>query len=68
MAFIMYKMGKIPSKCENHSQKKIIIRNGNKNRGRWDFPGGAVVKKPPANAGDPGSSPGPEGSLVPWCP
>ena len=25
-----------------------------------DFPGGAVVKNPPANAGDTGSSPGPE--------
>ena len=24
-----------------------------------DFPGGAVVKNPPANAGDRGSSPGP---------
>ena len=27
---------------------------------RWDFPGGAVVKNLPANAGDTGSSPGPE--------
>ena len=26
---------------------------------RRDFPGGAVVKNPPANAGDTGSSPGP---------
>ena len=24
----------------------------------WGFPGGAVVKHPPANAGDTGSSPG----------
>ena len=24
----------------------------------WGFPGGAVVKNPPANAGDMGSSPG----------
>ena len=24
----------------------------------WDFPGGAVVKNPPANGGDMGSSPG----------
>ena len=24
----------------------------------WDFPGGAVVKNLPANAGDTGSSPG----------
>ena len=27
-------------------------------RGAWDFPGGAVVKNPPANAGDTGLSPG----------
>ena len=25
----------------------------------WDFPGGAVVKNPPASAGDMDSSPGP---------
>ena len=25
----------------------------------WGFPGGAVVKNPPASAGDMGSSPGP---------
>ena len=29
------------------------------------FPGGAVVKNPPANAGDTGSSPGPGGSHMP---
>ena len=27
-----------------------------------DFPGGTVVKDPPANAGDTGLIPGPEGS------
>ena len=38
---------------------------------RWEkifdmgFPGGAVVKNPPANAGDTGSSPGPGRSHVP---
>ena len=33
---------------------------------RWrDFPGGAVVKNPPANAGDMGSSPGPGRSHMP---
>ena len=32
----------------------------------WDFPGGAVVKNPPANAGDMGSSPGPRRSHMPW--
>ena len=31
-----------------------------------DFPGGAVVKNPPANAGDMGSSPGRGNSHMPW--
>ena len=31
-----------------------------------DFPGGTVVKNPPANAGDTGSSPGPGRSHVHW--
>ena len=31
----------------------------------WDFPGGAVVKNAPANAGDTGSSPGPGRSHMP---
>ena len=31
-----------------------------------DFPGGAVVKNPPANAGDTGSSPGWGRSHMPW--
>ena len=31
-----------------------------------DFPGGAVVKNPPANAGDKGLSPGPGRSHMPW--
>ena len=30
------------------------------------FPGGAVVKNLPANAGDTGSSPGPGGSHMSW--
>ena len=30
-----------------------------------DFPGGTVVKNPPANAGDTGSSPGPGRSHMP---
>ena len=30
-----------------------------------DFPGGAVVKNPPANAGDTGSRPGPGRSHMP---
>ena len=31
----------------------------------WDFPGGAVVKNPPANSGDRGSNPGPGISHMP---
>ena len=31
-----------------------------------DFPGGTVVKNPPANAGNMGSSPGPGRSPMPW--
>ena len=31
----------------------------------WDFPCGTVVKNPPANAGDTGSSPGPGRSHMP---
>ena len=31
-----------------------------------DFPGGAVVKNPPANAGDTGSIPGRGRSYMPW--
>ena len=36
-----------------------------KDNGRG-FPGGAVVKNPPDNAGDTGSSPGPGRSHMPW--
>ena len=39
--------------------------NGIKEVRREDFPGGAVVKNPPANAGDTGSSPGPGRSHMP---
>ena len=34
----------------------------------WGFPGGSVVKNPPADAGDTCSIPGPEGSQVPMLP
>ena len=41
--------------------------NNNKNQKFWrqGFPGGTVVKNPPANAGDRGSSPGPGRSHMP---
>ena len=32
-----------------------------KNNKGWDFPGGTVLKNPPANAGDTSSSPAPGG-------
>ena len=32
----------------------------------WGFPGGAVVKNPPASAGDTGLSPGPGRPHMPW--
>ena len=35
-----------------------MIKKKKKNQ-NWGFPGGAVVKNPPANAGDMGLSPGP---------
>ena len=31
-----------------------------------DFPGGTVVKNPPANAGDMGSNPDPGRTPMPW--
>ena len=41
------------------SLKRIKKVRGLRNEGIYcDFPGGAVVKNPPANAGDTGSSPG----------
>ena len=43
----------------------IMIVMPPKNKDNEDFPGGAVVKNPPANARDMGSSPGPGGSHVP---
>ena len=36
-----------------------------KNSFFWGFPGGTVVKNPPANAGDTGLSPGPGRSHMP---
>ena len=42
-------------------EKKKLLKLSNDQ----DFPGGAVVKNPPANAGDTGSSPGPGRSHIP---
>ena len=47
-----------------HNKK---TNNPIKNRkGFRDFPDGAVLKNPPANAGDTGSSPGPGRSHMSW--
>ena len=46
-------------------KKKRNLKSFNKNYHDRDFPGGAVVRNPPANAGDMGSSPGPGGSRMP---
>ena len=57
------KTGRIPAeysiteaKGEKKALQEKVIR---------DFPGGVVVKNPPANAGDTGSSPGPGRFHVP---
>ena len=58
----------------------VFIDDGSSERYGWDcaqchlifkvshsgFPGGAVVKNPPANAGDTGASPGPGRSHMLW--
>ena len=60
------------SQCSAQHNKISLMTLGRKGRkgeekerGDRDFPGGAVVKKPPANAGDTGSSPGPGRSHMP---
>ena len=40
-------------------KKRHILVHAIKMSRHGDFPGGAVVKNPPAHAGDTGSSPGP---------
>ena len=44
---------------------KCISSKNHKDRTLMDFRGGAVVKNPPANAGDTGLSPGPGRSHMP---
>ena len=51
---------------ETNKQKNGIEILELKNIRSGDFPGGAVVKTPPASAGDMGSCPGPGRSHMPW--
>ena len=53
------------SRLPNSSWMKFLCRlpgiyrnEENNSKDQQDFPGGTVVKNPPANAGDTGSSPG----------
>ena len=55
----------LPKQRNAHTTKEyndLVLKN--KNDYTWGFPGGAVVKNPPANAGDMGSIPGPGRSHV----
>ena len=49
----------------NPGESAVGTFNYIKSKGRG-FPGGTMVKNPPANAEDPGSSPGPGRSHMPW--
>ena len=50
--------------CNTDWKKRKCIRN--QKSIEWGFPGDAVVKNLPANAGDTGSSPSPGRSHMPW--
>ena len=50
---------------DSENQISVIISLHNKDC-LGDFPGGTLVKNPPANAGDMGSSPGPGRSYMLW--
>ena len=52
---------------ESHQDSQDIVTKLGRSVKNWteSFPGGAVVKNPPANAGDTGSSPGPGRSHMP---
>ena len=51
--------------CSLYVKSITLPLNCFKNKYSRDFPGGAVVKNPPANAWDTGSSPGPGRSHIP---
>ena len=47
------------------AQRKMLCTFFSKKKNLRVFPGGSVVKNPPTNAGDTGSSPGPGRSYMP---
>ena len=51
--------------CQKQTNKKEKKKSPKLGEVTLDFPGGAVVKNPPANAGDTGLSPGPGRSHMP---
>ena len=60
---IKYLVKGVGEKVEYALKKNKIRMKGERGR---NFPGGAVVRNPPANAGDTGSSPGLGRSHMPW--
>ena len=51
----------LPGPCDLSRVKNFSMPPGSRDQ-QTVFPGGSVVKNPPANAGDRGSIPGPGGS------
>ena len=54
-----------PPKKTQKTKRLRTIKKLNQESTDVDFPGGAVIKNPPANAGDMGSIPGPGRSHMP---
>ena len=54
----------LPQGLAHSQQVAPVIQSFNKHF--WDFPGGPVVKNPPANAGDTGLVPDPGRPHMPW--
>ena len=50
----------------HQNEKPLFSKRHHQEKTVKDFPGGAVVKNPPGNAGDTGLSPGPGRSHMPW--
>ena len=53
------------SRMTKVAQRKMLCTFFSKKKNLRVFPGGSVVKNPPTNAGDTGSSPGPGRSYMP---